>query len=138
MKSSQSCSFLEIHDSQVLKESSGTDQPQCGQEWFRKLSVRAAHHQVRPQREISFQLSQGSVSKISMSHTASRGSSQKLQCHRALQHIQKSDHYLIDIASSPKIGFHPPFDLGVFISFPLRDFGFSSPVIVIVKIHFDI
>ena len=37
------------------------------------------------------------------------------------------------IASSLKIGFHPPFDLGVFFSLPLRDFGFSSLVIVIVK-----
>ena len=37
-----------------------------------------------------------------------------------------------------KFGFHPPFDLGVFFSLPLRDFGFSSSVIVIVKIHFDI
>ena len=40
-------------------------------------------------------------------------------------HLQKFDfrHHLI---------------LPVFISLPLRDFGFSSPVIVIVKIHFDI
>ena len=70
--------------------------------------------------------------------TASRGSSQKVfQCQRAL-HSFRRDHYLIVIASSPKIGSHPPFDLGVFFSLHLRDFGFSSPVIVIVKIHFDI
>ena len=42
------------------------------------------------------------------------------------------------IASSLKIRFQPTFDLAVLISLPLRDFGFSSPVIVIVEIHFDI
>ena len=42
------------------------------------------------------------------------------------------------IASPLKIGFQPTFDSAVLISLPLRDFGFSSPVIVIVKSYFDI
>ena len=48
--------------------------------------------------------------------------------------IQSWDHYLTVTASSLKIGLHPPFDLGVFISLHPWDFWVSSPVIVIVKI----
>ena len=71
-------------------------------------------------------------------NVASRGSSQKAEWLRA-----HSTHSVVRslstvIASSPKIGFHPPFDLGVLLSLPLRDFGFSSLVIVIVKSYSDI
>ena len=49
-----------------------------------------------------------------------------------------------DIIISPSLDhlsksrFQPTFDLAVLLSLPLRDFGFSSPVIIIVKIHFII
>ena len=69
--------------------------------------------------------------------TASRGSSQKdqWQWSRALS---ESDHYLIDIASSLRIGFQASFDSAFPLFTPLWVFGFPSPVIVIVEIHFGI
>ena len=53
--------------------------------------------------------------------------------------IQNSDHYLIDTASSFKIGFQASFDSACLHFTPFPGFAFhSSPVIVIVKIHFII
>ena len=82
--------------------------------------------------------SQGSVSNSDI-NMASRGSSQKdvfSVTGPSLPLRLRSSSTVI--ASSPKIGFHPPFDLGVLLSLPLRDFGFSSLVIVIVKSYSDI
>ena len=118
----------------MLKESSGIDQPQCGQEWFRELraqrqssslssssfsSLSSKANQVRS----LGQCSQGSVSKIRSQLMASRGSSQKdvFSDIRAV-HIQHSDHYLIDIASSLKIRFQAPFDSACLLFTPSQGF----------------
>ena len=74
--------------------------------------IRSLHCQVRPQREISFQLSQGSVSRIKSHLIASCNSSQKDQWHWS-RALSDSDHHLIDIASSLKNCERPPFDLAV-------------------------
>ena len=134
---------------QVLKDSSGIDQPQYGQSWFRELraqrqgsslsssSLSSLSSEANQVRSLN-QWSQGSVSR-SKDHVASRGSSQKDQCQRAHRHTQYSDHYLIDIASSLKIGFQASFDSACLHFTPFLRFAFhSSPVIVIVKTHSDI
>ena len=114
----------------------GIDQPQCGQEWFRELSVRAAHshahHFVRPQSEITITVLSRERVKAQMSPHGLTWLKSKASVASGLCTFRR-DHHLIDVASSPKIWI-----TDVFISLPLRDFGFSSPVIVIVKIHFDI
>ena len=60
-----------------------------------------------------------------------------VQCQRALHSFRLRSLSTV-IASPLKIGFQPTFDSAVLISLPLRDFGFSSPVIVIVKNYFGI
>ena len=74
----------------------------------------------------------------SQTHVASRGSSHKRnQCQRAHSTLRLRSLSTV-IASPLKIGFQPTFDSAVLFSLPLRDFGFSSPVIVIVKRYFNI
>ena len=70
---------------------------------------------------------------------ASRGSRQKgVQCQRALHSLRTQIIISSTLHHLQKFDFRHHLILPVFISLPLRDFGFSSPVIVIVKIHFDI
>ena len=120
----------------MLKESSGIDQPQCGQEWFKELSVRAAHcqthsfiiRQVRTRERVKDQeiTSWPHVAQVKrVSGNGQEHSQSQIIISLTLHHLSKFDfrHHLI---------------LPVLISLPLRDFGFSSPVIVIVKINFVI
>ena len=133
---------------QVLKDSSGIDQPQYGQSWFRELraqrqgsslsssSLSSLSSEANQVRSLN-QWSQGSVSR-SKDHVASRGSSQKAPVSQGPAALFR-DHYLIDIASSLKIGFQASFDSACLHFTPfLRFVILSSPVIVIVKTHFDI
>ena len=130
----------------MLKDSSGIDQPQYGQSWFRELraqrqssslsssSLSSLSSEASQVRSLN-QWSQGSVSR-SKDHVASHGSSQKMCV--SVKGSAFSTQIIISstLYHLSKIRFQPTFDSAVFISLPLRDFGFSSPVIVIVKIQF--
>ena len=104
----------------MLKESSAIDQPQYGQEWFRELSIRAAHCQahrfiicqVRPQSEITIMvLSRERVKNQESPHGLTWLKSKRLSDQGPCSTFR--DHYLINIASSLKNCERPPFDLAV-------------------------
>ena len=129
---------------QVLKESSGIDQPQCGQEWFSEFSVSATHIKL-----IASASSEANQVRSAFSHL--KGACQSSDINNGLTWLKSKGVSVKgpctcseDIIISPSLDhlsksrFQPTFDSAVLLSLPLRDFGFSSPVIVIVKIHFII